>query len=309
MAMIAWRVRIGFTMVELLVVVGVITLLATLLFPVFEQAREKGRQMICVNNQHQLALLAVAYAQDHDETLPLLPSFWQDAGAPRKILTCPSAPNTPDIAYIADPAAAGVPLGQILYPALTWLTTDGQYGKSVWRHQGKKVTAYVDTHIAMEDDKPSILAVSTGDARAANTTTARAAFTLAVAANPIWTDTGIDLKPGYTLTIGGAGGSWSWDTSASDLWVGPAGASGVRSNSLWLNSAKFASLIGYIGPVGVSPTYRSQNDPGLFAIGTATISRTFSGPCRLWLGFNDDYSVTPISKNSGAVTVKVTIQR
>jgi len=302
----ALRTRRGFTLIELLVVVAVIAVLATLLFPVFEQAREKARQATCINNQHQLALMAVTYAQDHDETLPMPASFWQDLpGMPPKMFTCPSAPKIHDVAYIADPAAAGMPLGQILYPSLTWLTTDGVNGKYAWRHQGKKVTSYVDTHIGIDADQPPIISTTTSSTGPIVTT-----FTVAVSSNPIWTDTGIDLQSGYILTISGATGSWSWDTTVPNSYAGPDGTtSGGPTNSLWLTTTKFASLIGYLGAAGVSPNYLSQNDSGLFAVGTSTVTDNITGSCRLWLGFNDDYSVTPVSDNSGSVTVTVTIQK
>ena len=60
----------GFTLVELLVVIAVITILAAILFPVFAQAREKARQTSCASNARQLALGVLMYAEDHDETLP-----------------------------------------------------------------------------------------------------------------------------------------------------------------------------------------------------------------------------------------------
>jgi prepilin-type N-terminal cleavage/methylation domain-containing protein len=56
----------GFTLVELLVVVGVIAILAAMLFPVFAQAREAARRTRCVSNVHQLMQATMLYAQDHD---------------------------------------------------------------------------------------------------------------------------------------------------------------------------------------------------------------------------------------------------
>jgi len=61
----------GFTLIELLVVVAIIALLAALLFPVFAQAREKGRQASCLSNVRQIGLATLMYAQDYDETVPL----------------------------------------------------------------------------------------------------------------------------------------------------------------------------------------------------------------------------------------------
>ena len=57
----------GFTLIELLVVIAIIALLAGILFPVFAQARAKARQVVCMNNEKQLATAMIMYAQDYDE--------------------------------------------------------------------------------------------------------------------------------------------------------------------------------------------------------------------------------------------------
>jgi prepilin-type N-terminal cleavage/methylation domain-containing protein/prepilin-type processing-associated H-X9-DG protein len=66
--------RSAFTLIELLVVVAIIAILAAILFPVFAQAREKGRQATCVSNLRQLGTATLLYAQDYDETYPMLES-------------------------------------------------------------------------------------------------------------------------------------------------------------------------------------------------------------------------------------------
>ncbi len=61
----------AFTLIELLVVIAIIAILAAILFPVFAQARAKARQTACISNQKQVALAAMQYVQDYDETFPL----------------------------------------------------------------------------------------------------------------------------------------------------------------------------------------------------------------------------------------------
>jgi prepilin-type N-terminal cleavage/methylation domain-containing protein/prepilin-type processing-associated H-X9-DG protein len=64
--------RRGFTLIELLVVIAIIAILAAILFPVFAQARDKARGTACLSNAKQQALAIHMYAQDYDETLPLV---------------------------------------------------------------------------------------------------------------------------------------------------------------------------------------------------------------------------------------------
>src|SRR5215212_493543 len=66
----AMRKERGFTLIELLVVIAIIAILAAILFPVFAQAREKGRQASCLSNCKQIGLASNMYVQDYDETLP-----------------------------------------------------------------------------------------------------------------------------------------------------------------------------------------------------------------------------------------------
>src|SRR5947209_7957704 len=65
------RIR-GFTLIELLVVIAIIAILAAFLFPVFAQARDKARSATCLSNVKQQALAIHMYAQDYDETFPMV---------------------------------------------------------------------------------------------------------------------------------------------------------------------------------------------------------------------------------------------
>jgi prepilin-type N-terminal cleavage/methylation domain-containing protein len=65
------RQKRAFTLIELLVVIAIIAILASILFPVFGQAREKARQSICQSNLRQFMLGITQYVQDYDEMMPL----------------------------------------------------------------------------------------------------------------------------------------------------------------------------------------------------------------------------------------------
>lgn len=60
----------GFTLVEMLVVIAIIGILASLLLPVLAAAKEKTYRAQCVNNFKQLSYGTQMYADDHHDQLP-----------------------------------------------------------------------------------------------------------------------------------------------------------------------------------------------------------------------------------------------
>jgi prepilin-type N-terminal cleavage/methylation domain-containing protein len=59
--------KFSFTLIELLVVIGIIALLAAILFPVFAQTRGKARESVCLSNLQQIGAANLMYASDWDD--------------------------------------------------------------------------------------------------------------------------------------------------------------------------------------------------------------------------------------------------
>ena len=116
----------GFTLVELLVVIGIIALLIAMLLPALATARESANRVKCASNLRSLGQFVYLFAHDHSDRVPegqdtpnsgagsWMPTWMytkdyfalvDDYGANQKLFICPSS-------ALADQGPSGFPYGE-----------------------------------------------------------------------------------------------------------------------------------------------------------------------------------------------------
>jgi prepilin-type N-terminal cleavage/methylation domain-containing protein len=62
--------RKGFTLIEILVVVGIIAILISILFPVLSNVRKSAQEVVCESNLRQFGMAIQMYANQNRGALP-----------------------------------------------------------------------------------------------------------------------------------------------------------------------------------------------------------------------------------------------
>ncbi len=71
---------VAFTLIELLIVIAIIAILASMLLPALRQAKGMSQRIVCVGNNKQLGQCITFYLQDNNEYFPPYTSWATKAG-------------------------------------------------------------------------------------------------------------------------------------------------------------------------------------------------------------------------------------
>ena len=66
-----YSAQTGFTLVELIVVIAIITLLLGILVPVLGKVRREGQRTVCIAHLHNIGMAMRMYVGDNEDTMPV----------------------------------------------------------------------------------------------------------------------------------------------------------------------------------------------------------------------------------------------
>ncbi|MBQ9338199.1 MAG: prepilin-type N-terminal cleavage/methylation domain-containing protein [Lentisphaeria bacterium] len=132
----------GFTLIELLVVIAIIAILAGMLLPALQAAKQKGVASSCTARMKQNALLQSAYANDYKEYYPYYPTYTWMALRSYDIFAKYGITK-----HVTGFSAAGTKTGPIKAPLLFC----PKFWKNPWASTSTGITYYIWPQIKNKD--------------------------------------------------------------------------------------------------------------------------------------------------------------
>ena len=132
------------------VMIPIMGIMLAIMLPAVASAREKARQVQCANNERQLALACLMYAEDYKGTLPQsFDQLGKYGVTTQKLLKCPSAHDGSGSSYQL--VLGGQKLDQIKEPLTTAMIVEVP-----GNHPRGSNVAYADGHVQWVTPSPPL---------------------------------------------------------------------------------------------------------------------------------------------------------